>query len=422
VRKEQIPLWLAGGAAVTTVVSIAAFEILLGAALLAALLIKETRTTWRWPPILLPLSIWFALTMVSAAASGDARAAFPQFKKFYVYLMLFLVYALFRTIAQVRLLVIAWIAGASLSALWSFVQLAHKYRAAQAAHQTFYYAYIDSRITGFMGHWMTFSGHMMITLMLLGALYFFSPDTVGSARGSGHLSMWLMAAGLVISAALIAAFTRSMWLGAMTGGVYLIWMWRRWMVLVMPVGIALVLWINPFAVRERALSVFQPHGDTDSNEHRVVTRKIGWEMIKAHPWLGLGPEEVGKQYKNYIPASVKLPLPTGYYGHLHNIYIHYAAERGVPAMLALMWMLGQALFDFIRGLRALPGGWRRRSEKGWVLHGVVAAMLAVLASGWYELNLGDSEVLGMVLAVIACGYVALEDSSISRLRSDDGRG
>ena len=402
-KKEQIPLWLAGAAAATTVVSIAAFEILLGAALVATLLTKETRTAWRWPPILLPLSLWFALTMVSAAASGDARAAFPQFKKFYVYLMLFLVYALFRTIAQVRILVIAWTLAASLSALWSFVQLTHKYRAAQAAHQSFYYAYIDSRITGFMGHWMTFSGHMMIALMLLGALYFFSPDR----RGSG----WIITAGLVIAPALIAAFTRSMWLGAIAGGAYLIWMWRRWMVLAIPVGIALVLFINPFAVRERAFSVFQPHGDTDSNEHRVVTRKIGWEMIKAHPWLGVGPEEVFKQYKNYIPASVKLPLPSGYYGHLHNIYIHYAAERGVPAMLALMWMLGQALFDFIRGLRGLPGGWRRRSDKGWVLHGVIAAMIAVLASGWYELNLGDSEVLGMVLAVIACGYVALHDSS-----------
>lgn len=412
-KKEQIPLWLAGAAAAATVVSIAAFEILLGAALLSTLLTKESRTSWRWPSILLPLSIWFALTLVSAAFSGEARAAFPQFKKFYVYLMLFLVYALFRTIAQVRALVIAWTAGATLSALWGFVQLTQKYRAAEAAHRNFYYAYIDSRITGFMGHWMTFSGHMMIALMLLGALYFFSPDRRGSA--------WMPAAGAVIAAGLIAAFTRSMWLGTVIGGVYLVWMWRRWMVLAIPVVIALVLLVNPFAVRERALSAFQPHGDTDSNEHRVVTRKIGWEMIKAHPWLGLGPEEVGKQYKSYIPSDVKLPLPTGYYGHLHNIYIHYAAERGVPAMLALMWALGQALFDFIRGLRALPGGWRKRSQMGWVLHGVIAAMIAVLVSGWYELNLGDSEVLGMVLAVIACGYVALHDSSKSSYVSATNR-
>ena len=35
-KQWQLPLWLAGAAAATTVVSIAAFEILMGAALLAA--------------------------------------------------------------------------------------------------------------------------------------------------------------------------------------------------------------------------------------------------------------------------------------------------------------------------------------------------------------------------------------------------
>jgi O-antigen ligase len=417
VKTEQIPLWLAGAAAATTVVSIAAFEILLGLALVAALLTKSARAQWRWPPVTLPLCLWFGLTIVSAAASGDAHAAFPQIKKFYVYLMLFLVYALFRTIAQVRVLVVAWTLAASLSALWSFVQLTRKVQAARAIHEDFYLAYIDSRITGFMGHWMTFSGHMIIALMFVGALLFFSPSRRGAASEIGTGALIL--AGLLMMAGLIAAYTRSMWLGAIAGGAYLIWTWRRWMVLAIPAAIALVLWINPFEVRERALSVFQPHGEIDSNEHRVVTRKIGWEMIKAHPWLGVGPEEVFKQYKNYIPASVTLPLPNGYYGHLHNIYVHYAAERGVPAMLALMWMLGQALFDFIRGLRGLPRGWRGRSEKGWVLHGAVAAMIAVLVSGWYELNLGDSEVLGMVLAAIACGYVALYDPSAAGLSAAD---
>jgi putative inorganic carbon (hco3(-)) transporter len=404
-KKEDLPLWLAGAAAATTVVSIAAFEILLGATLVAIFFTPSAREHWRWPPITLAVCLWFGLTLISAMASGHVHAAFPQFKKFYVYLMLFVVYALFRTVAQVRVLVLAWTLGASLSASWSFVQLTHKVRAAQAAHVDFYLAYIDSRITGFMGHWMTFSGHMMIVLMLLGALFFFSRDRRGRP--------WMMVAGALMKIALIAAFTRSMWLGAIAGGVYLVWMWRKWMILAIPVGIALVLAVNPFTVRERALSAFQPHGDIDSNEHRVVTRKIGWEMIKAHPLLGLGPEEVGKQYMSYIPASVKLPLPTGYYGHLHNIYVHYAAERGVPAMLALVWMMLQSLVDFARGLRHIPEGWRN-SEKGWVLQGAIAAILAVMLSGWYELNLGDSEVLGLVLAVLACGYAALHDDSRSQ--------
>jgi O-antigen ligase len=394
--RENLPLWLAGAAAATTVVSIAGFEILLGLAILALL---ATRAQWRWPPVTLAVCLWVLGTFVSAAASGQFHAAYPQFKKLYLFAMLFVVATALRKVGEIRWLVCGWALGASLSAAWGMVQFTRKYEAAQAAHANFYLAYVAARITGFMGHWMTFSGHMMMALLLIGALVFFGD----SRKAVG----WLIAAGVLIAAALLAAFTRSMWLGALGGGVYLVWNWRRWVVLAIPVLMAILLLINPFGLRERAESAVRPHGEVDSNEHRVVTRRIGYQMIRAHPWLGLGPEEVGPHVMQYIPADVKLPLPEGYYGHLHNIYVHYAAERGIPAMLALLWMVGQALFDFARALRRLPAG----AEARWVLHGAIAVIIAVLLSGFYELNLGDSEVLGMFLAVIACGYVAIDSIS-----------
>ena len=74
-------------------------------------------------------------------------------------------------------------------------------------------------------------------------------------------------------------------------------------------------------------------------------------------------------------------------------------------MLILMWLLFEILFDFWRGLRALPPG---RSDRRFLLHGGIAVVLATMAEGFVELNLGDSEVLTMFLVVVACGYVALE--------------
>ena len=59
--------------------------------------------------------------------------------------------------------------------------------------------------------------------------------------------------------------------------------------------------------------------------------------------------------------------------------------------------------DFILGLR-------RRDldpEARFVLHGAIAVMLAVLAEGFFEYNLGDSEVLTMFLNVMGFAYVAL---------------
>src|SRR4051794_30943896 len=220
-RSRRAALWLTGGAAVLPVISIAGFEILLGAALVALLVtVAISREGWRWPPIMAPLGAWVLLTLISAAASGQARAALPQVKKFYVYLMLLVVVAAFRRMSEVRWVVLGWALGASLSALWSFEQFTRKYEAAKTAHQDFYASYVGARITGFMGHWMTFSGEMMMALLLIASVVFFSYDR----RWTG----WLVAAGALIGFALIAAETRSMWGGAFAGGVYLTWIWRRW--------------------------------------------------------------------------------------------------------------------------------------------------------------------------------------------------
>ena len=128
------------------------------------------------------------------------------------------------------------------------------------------------------------------------------------------------------------------------------------MLALVPIPILLLILLNPFDVRERVSSVFHPHGDTDSNEFRVICRRAGLRMIADHPWFGLGPEQVKAQLTNYIPADVPRPLPSGWYGHLHNIYLHYAAERGIPTMLALMWMLGKIIVRFSAGASALRTG------------------------------------------------------------------
>jgi O-antigen ligase len=112
----------------------------------------------------------------------------------------------------------------------------------------------------------------------------------------------------------------------------------------------------------------------------------------------------------YVPPDIPRPLPHGWYGHLHNVYLQYAAERGVPALVFVIWFIGKTLFDFVRS--ASRQG--RASSRVYVLHGAVAAILAVLAAGWFEYNLGDSEVLTMFLAVIACGYVFGKETPLAQ--------
>src|SRR5438876_1333790 len=100
--REDAPVYLAGAAAATTVVSIAASQILLGLAFAAILIARDK---WRWPPgrpnVTWPVALWMIWTLVSLAASGHANGGIPQVKKFYVWLMLFVVFSALRTLKQV---------------------------------------------------------------------------------------------------------------------------------------------------------------------------------------------------------------------------------------------------------------------------------------------------------------------------------
>lgn len=390
---------LAGAAAVTPLISIRAFEILMAAAAIALCIARR----WRVPPVWLPLALFLAGTTISLLASGHPRDGLPQIRKFYVYLMLLVVTSGVRGVRQVRWVAIGWAAAAVLSSLWAIRQFMGHYTSAERAHENFYTAYVDHRVTGFVGHWMTLSGELMMALLVIAALVFFAPRH--------PVKPWLIAAAVPLSAALALTWTRSMWLGTLCGGVYLIWFWKKWALAAVPVAIAALLIANPLDIRERALSALSPHeGRTDSNAHRAELRRIGWEMIKAHPWLGVGPEQVWRQYRDYIRPGMPQPDPSQYYGHLENDYIQYAAERGLPTALALFWMIGWALFDFARSLARLAPD----SEARWMLHGAIAAMIGILVSGWYSWDLNNSEVLAMFLAVMGCGYAVLWDAQSKR--------
>lgn len=393
---RKAPLYLAGAAAVASVIKIAPSQILLGLAIAALLIVRDK---WRWPPVVWPVLLWMAWTLVSLAASGHPYEGLPQVKKFYVWLMLFVVYSGLRTLPQIRAVTLAWVGGATLSALWGFGQFVQMYR---ATPRFFYYAYVNgNRITGFVDHWMTFSALLMMAVLMAGAMLLYSADR--------RLSGWLTAALAIVAAGILLAFTRSMWLGTIAGASWLLWWKNKWLIAAVPLLIGIVLLVNPLDVRDRAFSAFgAKDGVLDSRAHRAALRRVGWEMIAAHPIVGVGPEQVGPQFMQYYPADLPHPFPVAWYKeHLHNIYIHYAAERGLPALAALLWLLGRALFDFWVTLRRLPA----QSESRWVLHGSIAVIIAVMISGWTELTLGHSQVLEMFLAVLACGYIAVDSSS-----------
>jgi O-antigen ligase len=111
-----------------------------------------------------------------------------------------------------------------------------------------------------------------------------------------------------------------------------------------------------------------------------------------------------ERFMEYLPPDVPLPLPSGSYMHLHNVYLEYAAERGVPVLLIFLWLIFKILWDFARGVRGLPAG---RDDRKSLMHGGIAVTIALLVEGMADVNFGNSEALTMYLVIVAIGYNAI---------------
>ncbi len=171
--------------------------------------------------------------------------------------------------------------------------------------------------------------------------------------------------------------------------------------------------VAPADIQQRVSSLRHPHGDTDSNAHRIVCWRTGLAMIEAHPLLGLGPDVQKLKFYDYVPKDIPWPLPTGFYGHLHNLYIQYAADRGIPTMLMMVWFLVQIIVDALRKLKTIPPG---RSTLRFLLHASVACTLGSMIFGIFEYNLNTSVVLTFYLAIAACAAIATQNAT----EEDDG--
>ena len=391
-------LYAAMASAATILLSIALSQTLLGVAILLLALSGER---FRFPSIHWPLALFFLVTVIAVLTSGHIFHGLPQIRKFFVFGIALTVASTFKGVSHAKLLLALWTGVASASAILALFQFRHRYVEAHARGANDYGFYLDARLTGFASHWMTFGGELMIVFIMLFSFAVFSDGT--KLRVAAALCLPLL------WVALLLGLTRSIFLlGVPAGVTYLLWHWRRWSIASLPAAVVLAIVVAPFQVKERIASVVQPHSvvehsghveQVDSNLRRVILARTGLAMIHAHPMLGIGPEQIGPQFMQYVPADVAKPLPKGWYGHLHNVYLQYAAERGIPALLIMMWLIAKLFYDLQQAARKTS-----RAQGKWVLYGAAASIIAVLAEGFFEYNLGDSEVLTMFLAAVSCGY------------------
>jgi O-antigen ligase len=84
--------------------------------------------------------------------------------------------------------------------------------------------------------------------------------------------------------------------------------------------------------------------------------------------------------------------------HLHNVPVHIAAERGLPALAAWLW--------FIVGL--VVALWKRQRDPSQRFLAAVglSAVVSMLTAGMFEYNFGDSEFLMLFLILVTLPFAA----------------
>jgi O-antigen ligase len=244
------------------------------------------------------------------------------------------------------------------------------------------------RISGFMGHYMTQGG--LLLLFLCAALSFL--------LFLRNRTRWLWGIAFVPAAAALAlTLTRSAWVGLVVAGVFVLAVYNPRALPLVPAVIALFLVAAPEPMKRRALSIFSLR--SYGNTQRIEYLKAGWQIIRHYPLHGTGPDTVDMVFQD---PKYGLPGDSRQNVHLHNNIVQIAAERGVPALLA--W-LGFVVWAFVSVLRLLKD---RDSPVFPHAIAAAAALLGLVTAGLFEYNFGDSEVAVLFLYLITVPFARLK--------------
>jgi O-antigen ligase len=356
------------------------------AGLLFAIHLLRNRPRIAFPPIKLPLVLFCLFTAVSVFWATNTGTGWFAVRKLVLFLIILLAANL---IASSRHLVWIWkglFVEAAIVGLIAAGQFVRQYRTVSVAHPHHVYAYmITTRITGLMGDWMNFGGQQMLVFIMLAAFLLFALRV--------RRTWWAVMA--VVALSIILNLTRGVWLGCSFAVLYLLWRWKPKWILVLPVLALLIYLFSPKMVHERLWLALHPTRDP-ALYLRFQMWHVGMRMIEAHPWLGVGPNNIPEVYDLYLDKG-EAPV-AGYHYHLHDNFIQFGAERGLPCLVAWMWMMAALLWQMWKI--------RRRCGSGqWMVDGAIAGWLAFVVEGFFEFNFGTSPVLMVFLFVVSIPFV-----------------
>jgi len=214
---------------------------------------------------------------------------------------------------------------------------------------------------------------------------------------------WMAAAFALLTLlapALLGSYTRSAWIGTLVGFAIVIALTRARWIAALAASVVLLVLLMPGGYRERALSVFHPHGVW--NRERLILWDAGWRMFREHPVTGVGLQDLKPLVARYRSPEAHEPP----HGHMHNVYLQVLVTMGVVGFAAFVYLVTALWRTAARRLRrdaregdADPFGMALRI-------GIVAALAGFLVAGLFEWNFGDEELLDFLFTLIGLAWAA----------------
>ena len=376
-------------------VSIAASQILLAVVLVLSPRVYRSGKDALLPlkGVLLPLLLYCLWTVTAALMAPDALTSLAITKKFYLFLLIPVVPLMANLPDRVPWIYKTVFPVAVLSAVIGILQYASNPQKWDLMH----------RISGSMGHWMTYSGLIMLALVALAAH--------GMRAGWKKLPLWIAPAALM-ALAIVLSQTRSSLLGVYAGIfaalVLAMCIERHWRFAALLASMVLVSFVLYFAAPASLQQRFRSGLDRkdDNTRNRIELYETSLNIIRSNPWFGVGPENVKYEALKYRNDHT---FRDALYLHMHNNVLEVAAETGIPGALFWLWFMLRLAWDSFRFYRTAASGRCVIAEPARgaaVLAASVSlgAWFAFMVSGMFEYNFGDSEVLTLFLFLASAPY------------------
>ncbi|HKP82142.1 MAG TPA: O-antigen ligase family protein [Pyrinomonadaceae bacterium] len=240
----------------------------------------------------------------------------------------------------------------------------------------------DWRATGFYNHWVTYAEVLQLIASLALGIFL----TLKSKKNLTGVLLLLAVAGLVF--ALAATVTRASWIGFAVSVVTMLLLTssRRTLLIVGACAIPLVLASVVLLQQRRGIS-FIDKADQSTSWRQTVWEE-GFALLISKPrhlLVGVGVDSIKGHWREWgLFDNGRQPI-----GHMHSNLLQIALERGVPALIVWLILLGiyvrmlwrnarrEAIEDFPRGLAI----------------GALGGAIGFFTSGVVHYNWGDSEVV-----------------------------